>query len=90
MTLAENILLITPPQEPDRSNELETAARPTAPKVNRHVIVDLIRVETMSLTIHGLIVLNRLLSTAGRQLVLRPVSPGIMAVFRREELLRLR
>jgi len=82
--LTESMLLITLPQEPDRSRELETAAGLISPRVNRHVIVDFTRVETMSsVTICGLIILNRLLSTTGRQLILCSVSPNIMAIFRR-------
>ena len=88
--LSESALLITLPQEPDRSSELETAARLTTPRVNRHVIVDFTRVETMSsVTICGLIILNRLLSTTGRQLILYSISPGIMAIFRRVGLSKL-
>jgi anti-anti-sigma factor len=87
---SENTLLITLPQEPDRSGELETAARLTTPRVNRHVIVDFSRVETMSsVTICGLIILNRLLSTTGRQLILCSVTPSVMAVFRRVGLHKL-
>jgi anti-anti-sigma regulatory factor len=88
--ISENTLLITLPQEPDRSSELETAARLTTPRVNRHVIVDFTRVETMSsVTICGLIILNRLLSTTGRKLVLCSVPPNIVAVFRRMGLHKL-
>jgi anti-anti-sigma factor len=88
--LSESILLITLPQEPDRSSELETAARLTTPRTSRHIIVDFSRVETMSsVTICGLIILNRLLSTAGRQLILCSVSPNVMAIFRKVGLSRL-
>jgi len=82
--VSEDTLLITLPQEPDRSGELETAARLTTPRIRRHVIVDFTRVETMSsVTICGLIILNRLLSTLGRQLILCSVPPDIVAAFRR-------
>ena len=88
--LSEHTMLITLPQEPDRSGELETAARLTTPRVSRHVIVDFTRVETMSsATICGLIILNRLLSTVGRKLVLCSVPPNIVAIFRRVGLLKL-
>jgi len=88
--LSESILLIALPQEPDRSNELEAAARTTTLRGNRHVIVDFTRVESMSLmTICGLIILTRLLSTAGRQMILCSVSPDIMAIFRRVGLHKL-
>jgi len=89
-SISENTVLLTLPQEPDRSGELETAARLTTPKVNRHVIVDFSRVETMSsVTVCGLIILNRLLSTTGRQLILCSVPPNIVAVFRRVGLHKL-
>jgi anti-anti-sigma factor len=82
--LSEDALLITLPQEPDRSSELETAARLTTPRVRRHVIVDFTRVEMMSsVTICGLIILNRLLSATGRQLILCSVPPSVVAIFRR-------
>jgi anti-anti-sigma factor len=88
--ISEDALIITLPQEPDRSGELETAARLTTPKVHRHVIVDFTRVETMSsVTICGLIILNRLLSTTGRHMVLCSVPPNISAIFRRMGLLKL-
>lgn len=88
--ITENTLLITLPQEPDRSSELESAARQTTPRMNRHVIVDFTRVETMSsATVCGLIILNRLLSTMGRRLVLCSVPPNIVAVFRRMGLHKL-
>ena len=82
--VSEHALLITLPQEPDHSGELETAARLTTLRVNRHVIVDFTRVETMSsVTICGLIILNRVLSTTGRQLILCSVPPNVVAIFRR-------
>ncbi len=82
--LSESVLLVTLPQEPDWSRELEIAARLTSPRVNRHVVVDFTRVETMSLaTICGLIILDRRLSTMRRQLILCSVSPGTKALFRR-------
>ena len=88
--LSEHTMLITLPQEPDRSSELETAARLTTPRINRHVVVDFTRVETMSsVTICGLIILNRLLSTMGRKLILCSVPPSIVAIFRRVGLLKL-
>lgn len=82
--ISEHALLITLPQEPDRSGELETAAKLTTPRINRHVIADFTRVETMSsVTVCGLIILNRVLSTTGRQLILCSVPSNIVAVFRR-------
>jgi anti-anti-sigma regulatory factor len=89
-SISASAVLLTLPQEPDRSDELETIARLTTPKMNRHVIVDFSRVETMSsITICGLIILNRLLSTTGRQLILCSVPPNIVAVFRRVGLHKL-
>ncbi|MBN1506454.1 MAG: STAS domain-containing protein [Sedimentisphaerales bacterium] len=89
-SISASTVLLTLPQEPDRSGELEATARMTTPKMSHHVIVDFSRVETMSsVTICGLIILNRLLSTTGRQLILCSVPPGIVAVFRRVGLHKL-
>ena len=82
--LSEHVLLITLPAEPQLNNELEAVGRSTHPSSDRDVIVDFSLVEVMpSATICNLIVLERALSAAGRQLVLCSASPTITAVFRR-------
>ena len=88
--LSEHVLLITLPAEPESSRDLEVLARSTRPMFDRDVIVDFSRVEVLpSATICHLIVLDRVLSAAGRQLVLCAASPSVMAVFRRVGLHKL-
>jgi anti-anti-sigma regulatory factor len=88
--LSEHVLLITLPGAPQSSNDLEVTARSTRPGSDHDVIVDFAHVEILpSATICNLIVLERVLSAAGRQLVLCSVSPSITAVFRRVGLHKL-
>jgi anti-anti-sigma regulatory factor len=88
--LTEHVLLITLPAEPQLSRDLEIVARSTHPASDRDVIVDFSLVEVLSsATICNLIVLERVLSAAGRRLVLCSVSPGVKAVFRRVGLHKL-
>jgi anti-anti-sigma regulatory factor len=83
-SLSEHVLLVTLPAEPSSSSDLEAVMRSTRPGSDRDVIVDFTLVEILpSVTICNLIVLDRVLSAAGRQLVLCSVSPSIRAVFRR-------
>jgi len=88
--LSEHALLITLPAEPSSSSDLEAAVKSTRPGSDRDVIVDFSLVEILpSATICNLIVLERVLSAAGRQLVLCSVSPNIRAIFRRVGLHKL-
>jgi anti-anti-sigma regulatory factor len=82
--LSEHVLLITLPAEPQLSSDLEAMARSTRPGSDRDVIVDFSLVEILpSATICHLIVLERVLSAAGRELVLCSVSPDVRVIFRR-------
>ena len=82
--LSEHVLLITLPAEPQSGNDLEMVARSTHPGSDHDVVVDFTSTELLpSATICHLIVLERVLSAAGRRLVLCGVSPKIRAVFRR-------
>jgi anti-anti-sigma factor len=82
--LSEHVLLITLPAEPQWSRDLEAVAQSTHPSSDCDVIVDFSLVEILpSATICHLIVLARVLSAAGRELVLCSVSPNVKAVFRR-------
>jgi len=82
--LSEHVLLITLPPEPQSSTDLEAVTRSTHPGSDRDVIVDFSLVEVLpSATICNLIVLERVLSATGRQLVLCSVSPNIRTVLRR-------
>jgi anti-anti-sigma regulatory factor len=88
--LSEHVLLITLPAQPQLSSELEVVAKSTHPGSDRDVIVDFSLAEILpSATICNLIVLERVLSAAGRQLVLCSVSPDVKAIFRRVGLHRL-
>ena len=88
--LSEHVLLITLPAEPQLSRDLEAVARVTHPASECDVIVDFSLVEILpSATICHLIVLERVLSAAGRELVLCSASPAIKAVFRRVGLHKL-
>ncbi|MBM4025034.1 MAG: hypothetical protein FJ280_06440 [Planctomycetes bacterium] len=88
--LSEHVLLITLPAEPQLSSDLEVVARSAHPAFDRDVIVDFALVEILpSATICHLIVLERVLSAAGRQLVLCSASQQVMAIFRRIGLHRL-
>jgi anti-anti-sigma regulatory factor len=82
--LSEQILLITLPAEPQASRDLEVVARSTHPAFDRDVIVDFSLVEVLpAATICHLIVLARVLSAAGRELVLCSVCPAVKGTFRR-------
>lgn len=88
--LSEHVLLITLPAEPSSGTELEAVVKSIGPRSDRDVVVDFALVEILpSATICNLIVLERVLSAAGRQLVLCSTSPSIKAVFRRVGLHRL-
>jgi anti-anti-sigma regulatory factor len=88
--LSEHVLLISLPAEPQSSRDLEVVARSTRPGCDRDVIVDFSLAEILpSATICHLIVLERVLSASGHQLVLCSVSPGVLAIFRRVGLHKL-
>jgi anti-anti-sigma regulatory factor len=82
--LSSHVLLITLPKEPQSGNELETAAHAARCGPDRDIIVDFSLVETMPAgTICNLIILQRLLNAAGRQLILCSVSSSIVIAFKR-------
>jgi anti-anti-sigma regulatory factor len=88
--LSQHVLLITLPAEPESSRDLEVLARSTRPAFDRDVIVDFSLVESLPpATICQLIALDRVLSAAGRQLVLCSASPDVKALFRRMGLHKL-
>jgi anti-anti-sigma regulatory factor len=89
-SLSEHVLLIALPAELESSSELEVVARSVHRAFGRDVVVDFSRVETLpSITIGHLIVLERVLSAAGRQLVLCGVLPAVGALFQRVGLHKL-
>jgi anti-anti-sigma regulatory factor len=82
--LSSHVLLITLPKEPQTGNELEMAAHAVRRGPDRDVIVDFSLVEAMPAgTICNLIILQRLLHAARRQLVLCSVPPTIAVTFKR-------
>jgi anti-anti-sigma regulatory factor len=88
--LSQNVLLITLPKEPQCSHELEAAACAVRSGAHHDVVVDFSLAETVPTgTICSLIILERLLSAAGRQLVLCSAGPHIAAVFKRVGLRKL-
>ncbi len=88
--LSQYVLLITLPREPQCSNELEAAARALRSGADHDLIVDFSLAETVPTgTICSLIILERLLSAAGRQLVLCSAGSHITAVFKRVGLRKL-
>ncbi|MCU0915921.1 MAG: STAS domain-containing protein [Planctomycetes bacterium] len=88
--LSEHIVLVTLPAEPGTGNDLEIVAHATHPGSEDDVIVDFSLAEVLpSATICNLIVLERMLSAAGRQLVLCSVSPKVKLAFRQVGLHKL-
>jgi anti-anti-sigma regulatory factor len=82
--LSQRVLLITLPKEPQSSNELEVAAHAARSRSDQDIIVDFSLVETIPTgTICNLIILERLVSAAGRQLVLCSVNAAAAATFKR-------
>lgn len=82
--LSKDVLLITLPQESQRGNELEWAARQVRLQGDRHIVVDFSLVEVLpSGTLGSLMVLQRAANAADRQLVLCAVTPSILRTFRR-------
>lgn len=80
--LSQHALLITLPHEPQLGNELEIAIRMSRPQATRDVIVDFSLVGIMpSGTLSELMILERQLSNADRQLVLCSVPQSIRRIF---------
>jgi anti-anti-sigma regulatory factor len=82
--LSEHVLLITLPAEAQSGKELETEVRSAGSNPDCDVIVDFSLAEILSSAmICNLMVLDRLLGAAGRQLILCSVPPNINGVFTR-------
>ena len=80
--LSEHILLITLPAEPQLGKEMEMVIRSAESSLDYDVIVDFSLAETLpSATLGNLLVLDRLLSTMGRQLILCSVPSNINSIF---------
>lgn len=88
--LSEHVVLVTLPAEPQLGKELETMMRSTMEGIDCDVIVDFSLAEILSsATLCNLLVLERLLSTAGRQLILCSVPANIYGIFTRVGLHKL-
>ena len=86
--LSEDILLIRLPGQPHHTGELDVVNKMFGDVVDRDVVVDLSKVEMLtSGDICSLMILDRLLRGAGRQLVLFSVPSAIKQVFVRTDLL---
>ena len=82
--LSQHTLLVTLPREPQLGNELEITTRMSSPRATRDVVVDFSLVEIMpSGTLSELMILERHLSNADRQLVLCSVPRNIRRIFTR-------
>jgi anti-anti-sigma regulatory factor len=82
--LSQQVLLVTLPREPHLGNELEIAIRMSMPNAMRDVIVDFSLVGIMpSGTLSELMILERQLGDADRQLVLCSVPHHIRELFSR-------
>jgi anti-anti-sigma regulatory factor len=79
---AENVLLVTLPEQPQQDDELEEVSRILSEKVDHDVMVDFSGVELLtSETLCRLMILDRLLRGYGRVLILYNVSSEIKHVF---------
>lgn len=88
--LSEHILLITLPADPRLGKEMEIVVRSAGMELDCDVIVDLSLVEILSsATLCNLLVLEQLLSTTGRQLMLCSVPSNIYGTFTRVGLHKL-
>ena len=86
--LSEDVLLVTLPRLPQQSDELEAVNTMLSEAIDRDIVIDFSRVEMLtSESICGLLILSKLLSGAGRQLVLCSTPPAINDIFVRTGLL---
>ncbi len=86
--LSQDILLVTLPQQPQQSDELETVNTMLGEAIDRDIVMDFSEVEMLtSESICGLLILAKLLAGAGHQLVLCSLPPAINDIFVRTGLL---
>ena len=80
--LSENVLLVTLPKEPQRSNELENINEIAGNRGDCDVVIDFSRVEILTSTsLCNLMILNKLLSGLGNKLILCNVPLPIKCIF---------
>jgi len=86
--LSEDVVLVTLPQQPQQSDELEAVNTMLSEAIDRDIVIDFSKVEMLtSESICGLLILAKLLAGAGHQLVLCSVPPAINDIFVRTGLL---
>ena len=86
--ISEDVLLVTLPQQPQQSDELEAVNTMLSEAIDRDIVIDFSKVEMLtSESICGLLILAKLLAGAGHQLVLCSVPPAINDIFVRTGLL---
>ncbi len=86
--ISDDILLIRLPELPHETNEVDVVNKMFGDVVDRDVVIDLSKVEALtSGDICSMMILDRLLRGAGRQLVLFSVPSAIKQVFVRTDLL---
>ena len=86
--ISEDVLLVTLPQQPQQSDELEAVNTMLSEAIDRDIVVDFSKVKMLtSESICGLLILSKLLAGAGHQLVLCSVPPPINDIFVRTGLL---
>ncbi|MHC4118833.1 MAG: STAS domain-containing protein [Planctomycetota bacterium] len=80
--LSEDVLLVTLPQQPQQSDELDTINTMLSETIDHDVVIDFSQVEILtSESLCGLLILSRLLEGAGRGLLLCGVAPPIKDIF---------
>jgi anti-anti-sigma regulatory factor len=85
---SEDIILITLPEQPQHSQDIDIVNKLFSESVDFDVLVDFAKVEILtSETLCGLMILSKLLIGAGRKLVLYDLSPAIKQIFVRTGLL---
>lgn len=87
---SKDIVIVTLPEQPQHSSELETLSNMFSEAVDRDVVIDFSKVEILtSETICGLMILDKLLKGAGYQLLLCNLPPTIKQIFIRTGLVTI-
>jgi anti-anti-sigma regulatory factor len=87
-TFSEDILLITLPEQPQHSDEIDIVNKLLSDSVDFDVMVDFSKVEMLtSGSICGLMILSKLLQGAERKLVLYNLPVAIKQIFERTGLI---
>ncbi len=85
-----DVIVVTFPEQPQYSNELEEVNGLLCETVDRDVVIDFANVQMLtSETICGLMILERLLRGSGRQLVLCSLPSAIKQIFVRTGLVSI-